>query len=160
MAKERSDPQKGYVGETYVMAKLMRDFNIASVKVPQQFFSFDLITSNNKRLEVKTGLLKKSERKHTKYPNAHYYSYSWQFKRSKKQHRKGSSDFVVCMGFKKKDFSDVPQCFIIPTKELHGFSEVIKISERSKRKVPPKYWKYNNKWDSIWKENHKPQEAV
>jgi len=108
-----------------------------------------LITNNNKRLEIKTGLLKKGERKHTKYPHAHYYSYGWQFRRSEKQHRKGSSDFVVCMGFQSKDYSDEPRCFIIPTKELHGFSEVIKISEKSRRKGTPRYWEYEDKWDSI-----------
>ena len=139
--------EKGYVGETYVIAKLMRDFNIASVKVPQDFFSYDLITNNNKRLEVKTGLLRKSERKHAKYPT--YYSQGWEFRRSKKQHRKGSSDFVVCMGFQSKDYSDEPRCFIIPTKELHVLSEVIKISAKSRRKGTPKYWKYEDKWDSI-----------
>lgn len=146
---ERNFTEKGYVGETYVIAKLMRDFNIASAKVPQDFFSYDLITNNNKRLEVKTGLLRKEERKHTKYPSAHYYSYCWEFTRSKKQHRKGSSDFVVCMGFQSKDYSDEPRCFIIPTKELHGVSEVIKITAKSRRKTPPKYWKYEDKWDSI-----------
>ena len=144
---ERNFMEKGYVGETYVIAKLMRDFNIASVKVPQDFFSYDLITNNNKRLEVKTGLLRKSERKHAKYPT--YYSQGWEFRRSKKQHRKGSSDFVVCMGFQSKDYSDEPRCFIIPTKELHVLSEVIKISAKSRRKGTPKYWKYEDKWDSI-----------
>ena len=147
---ERRLVEKGYVGETYVMAKLMRDFNIASVKLPQQFFSFDLITSNNKRLEVKTALLRKFERKHPNYPT--YYSDAWEFRRNPKQLREGSSDFVVCIGFQSKDFSDKPRCFIIPSRELRGRSEVIKISAKSKRKGKPKYWEYEDRWDSIAKE--------
>ena len=143
--------EKGYVGETYVIAKLMRDFNIASVKVPQDFFSYDLITNNNKRLEVKTGLLRKSDRKHVKYPT--YYSHGWEFRRRKKQHRKGSSDFVVCMGFQSKDYFNEPRCFIIPNNELQWLLEVIKISAKSRRKGTTKYWEYEDKWDSIveWK---------
>lgn len=132
------------------MARLMKDFNIASVKVPQQFFSFDLITSNNKRLEVKTALLRKFERKHANYPT--YYSDAWEFRRNPKQHREGSSDFVVCMGFQSNDYSDEPRCFIIPTNELRGLSEVIKISAKSKRKGKPKYWEYEDKWDLVAEE--------
>jgi hypothetical protein len=147
---ERNFMEKGYVGETYVMAKLMKDFNIASVKVPQKFFSFDLITSNNKRLEVKTALLRKFERKHANYPT--YYSDAWEFRRNPRQHCEGSSDFVVCIGFQSKDYSDKPRCFIIPTKELRGLSEVIEISAKSKRREKPKYWEYEDKWDLIAKE--------
>ena len=144
---ERSFGEKGYVGETYVMAKLMKDFNIASVKVPQKYFSYDLITSNDKRLEVKTGLMRKSERKHENYPT--YYSDTWEFRRSPKQHSEGSSDFVVCLGFQSKDFSDEPRCFIIPTKELRGLSAVIKISAKSNKKRKPKYWEHEDKWEYI-----------
>lgn len=147
---ERNFMEKGYVGETYVMAKLMRDFNIASVKVPQQFFSFDLITSNNKRLEVKTALLRQFERKFEKYPTS--YSDAWEFRRNPKQLREDSSNFVVCMGFQSKDFSDKPRCFIIPSKRLRGLSEVIKITANPKRKKKkPKYWEYEDKWDLIAK---------
>ena len=145
---ERDTVEKGYVGETYVMAKLMRDYNIASVKVPQQFYSYDLITSNNKRLEIKTALIRKSARKH---PKKTYYSECWEVRRSPKQHSEGSSDFVVGICFKFKDFSDEPRCFIIPTKELHGLSEVIKISAKPKTMRKPKYWDYENKWDLIAK---------
>lgn len=146
---ERNFMQKGYVGETYVMAKLMMDSNIASVKVPQQFFSFDLITSNNRRLEVKTALLRKFERKFEKYATS--YSDAWEFRRNPKQHREGSSDFVVCLGFQSKDFSDEPRCFIIPTKELRGLSEVIKITAKPKKRMKkkPRYWEYEDRWDLI-----------
>ena len=146
---ERNFMEKGYVGETYVIAKLMRDFNIASVKVPQQFFSFDLITSNSKRLEVKTALLRKFERKFEKYPTS--YSDAWEFRRNPKQKREGSSDFVVCMGFQSKDFSDKPRCFIIPSEALNEVSEVIKITANPKKRMkkPPKYWEYEDKWDLI-----------
>jgi hypothetical protein len=146
---KRSDLEKGYVGETYVMAKLMKDFNIASTKVPQEYFSFDLITNNNKRIEVKTALIRKFERKHEKYPT--YYYYGWEFRRNPKQHREGSSDFIICLGFKSSDYSDEPRCFIIPTKELRGLSEVIKISAKPKRKGKPKHWNYENRWDLIAK---------
>ena len=142
---ERRFVEKGYVGETYVMAKLMRDFNVASVKVPQQFFSFDLITSNNKRLEVKTALLRKFERKH---PKETYYSEGWEFRRNPKQLREDSSNFVVCVCFKSKDMSDKPLCFIIPSKELRGRSEVFKISANPKRRKK-KFWEYKDRWDLI-----------
>jgi len=56
------------------------------------------------------------------------------------------------MGFQSKDYSDEPRCFIIPTKELRGLSEVIKITAKSKRKGKPKYWKYEDKWDLILNE--------
>ena len=147
LANKRTDTEKGYVGETFVMAKLMRDFNIASVKLPQQFFSFDLITSNNKRLEVKTAMLRKFERKH---PKKTYYSEGWEFRRNPQQLREDSSNFVVCVCFRSKDFSDEPRCFIIPSKELRGLSEVIKISANPRRrKGKPKHWEYEDKWDSI-----------
>ena len=142
---ERSLVEKGYVGETYVMAKLMRDFNIASVKLPQQFFSFDLITSNNKRLEVKTALLTESMRKH---PKKTYYSDVWLFRRNPRQLREASSHFVVCICFQSKNFSDKPRCFIIPSDKLRGRSEVFKITANPKR-GEKKFWEYEDKWDSI-----------
>lgn len=146
---ERNFMQKGYVGETYVIAKLMQDFNIASVKVPQQFFSYDLITTNNKRIEVKTALLRKFERKFEKYPTS--YSDAWEFRRNPRQKHEDSSDFVVCMGFQSKDFSDKPRCFIIPSEKLRGLSEVIKITANPKKRMKkkPKHWEYEDKWDSI-----------
>lgn len=147
--------EKGYVGETYVIAKLMQDFNIASVKVPQRFFSYDLITSNNKRLEVKTALIRKFERKFEKYPTS--YSDAWEFRRNPKQIREGSSHFVVCLGFQSKDYSDKPRCFIVPSEALHGLSEVIKITANPKKRMKkkPRYWEYEDKCDLITKEgNH------
>ncbi len=140
MAKERSDTQKGYVGETYVMAKLMRDFNIASVKVPQQFFSFDLITSNNKRLEVKTAIARDFERKH---PKKTYYSEGWEFRRSPKQQLEDSSDYMVCVCFKSQDMSGEPKCFIIPSEKVRG-REVFKITVNPKRGIK-KFWEYEDK---------------
>ena len=136
--------EKGYVGETHVMAKLSQDFNIVSVKVPQQFFSYDLITSNNKRLEVKTAIIRKFERKHSKKI---YYSDGWEFRRNPKQTHEKSSDFVVCVCFKSKDMSDKPQCFIIPSGKLRG-REVFKITVNPKR-GKKKFWEYEDKWDSI-----------
>lgn len=143
---ERSPVEKGYVGETYVTAKLSRDFNIISVKLPQQFFSYDLITSNNKRLEIKTALVTKSVRKH---PKKTYYSDAWLFRRNPKQLHEESSDFVVCVCFQSKDFSDKPRCFIIPSTQLRGRSEVFKISPNPKRGKNHKFWEYEDKWDSI-----------
>jgi hypothetical protein len=126
----------------------MKDFNIASIKVPQQYFSYDLITNNNKRLEVKTALIRKFERK---FEKTTYYSDGWEFRRNPKQHNENSSDFVVCLGFKSSDYSDEPRCFIIPTKELRGLSEVIKITAKTNRKGTLKYWDYEDKWDRIAK---------
>jgi len=142
MAKERSKPQKGYVGETYVMAKLMRDFNIASVKVPQQFFSFDLITSNNKRLEIKTAIARDFERKH---PKKTYYSKAWEFGRSPKQQLEDSSDYLVCIGFQSQDMSGEPECFIIPSEQLRG-RKVVKITINPKRGLK-KLLAYKNRWE-------------
>ena len=142
---ERNDLEKGYVGETYVMAKLSRTLNIISAIVPQDFFSYDLITSNDKRIEVKTAILRKSERKH---PKKTYYSDGWEFRRSPKQRREESCDFVACVCFSSKDFSDNPRCFIIPWKELHGRS-VFKISANPQKRKKPKFWEYENKWNMI-----------
>jgi hypothetical protein len=144
---ERNDLEKGYVGATYVMALLSRVYNIKSAMVPEDFFSYDLITSNDKRIEVKTAILRKFERKH---PKKTYFSDGWEFRKSPKQQREESCDFVVCVGFSSKDFSDNPRCFIIPWKELHGRS-VFKISANPKRKGENKFWEYEDKWDSIVK---------
>jgi len=144
MCRERSDTEKGYVGETYVMAKLSRDFNIVSARVPQQFFSYDLITSNNKRLEVKTAIARDFERKH---PKKTYYSKGWEFRRPKKQLHRDSSQFVVCVCFKSKDMSDKPKCFVIPSEKLLG-RKVFKITVNPKRGIK-KFWEYEEKWDSI-----------
>ena len=143
---KRSFVEKGYVGETYAIAKLIRDFNIVSVRVPQQFFSYDLITSNNKRLEVKTAILRKFERKH---PKETYYSDGWEFRRGRRQLHAEASHFVVCVCFKSPDFSEEPRCFIIPSNMLREHSEVFKISANPKRKGEHKFWEYENKWESI-----------
>ena len=149
---ERNPVEKGYVGETYVMAKLMREFNIASTKVSQDFFSFDLITSNNHLLEVKTALPTKSGKTHKKYGT--YYSYGWEFHRNPRQCREDASHFVICLGFTSEDFSDEPRCFIIPTKELRGHSATIKITINSRRKKKHKFFAYENKWELIAKNSN------
>jgi hypothetical protein len=138
--------EKGYVGETYAIAKLIRDFNIVSVKIPQQFFSYDLITSNNKRLEVKTAILRRFERKH---PKETYYSDGWEFRRTRRQLHEDASHFVVCVCFKSEDFSEEPRCFIVPSEKLREHSEVFKISANPKRKGEHKFWNYEDKWDAI-----------
>jgi hypothetical protein len=148
---ERNLVEKGYVGETYVVAKLIRDFNIVSVKVPQKFFSYDLITSNNKRLEVKTAILRNFPRTHAKYGT--YNSYGWEFQRNPPQLRVDASDYVVCICFKSENFSEEPRCFIIPSSELREHSNVFKIlanPTRGKRK----FWEYENKWESIADYSH------
>jgi len=147
---ERSFVEKGYVGETYAIAKLIRDFNIVSVRVPQQFFSYDLITSNNKRLEVKTAILRRFERKH---PKKTYYSDGWEFRRNRRQLHEDASHFVVCICFKSDDFSEEPRYFVIPSEKLREHSEVFKISANPKRKGEYKFWEYEDKWDSIAKDN-------
>lgn len=146
---ERNLVEKGYVGETYVIAKLIRDFNIASVRVPQQFFSYDLITSNNKRLEVKTAVIIKSARKHEKYGT--YYSDTWEFRRNSRQLHENASNFVVCVCFKSEDFSEEPRCFIIPSDKLRGHSEVFKINANLKNDEKLKFWEYKDRWDLIVK---------
>jgi len=145
---ERSLVELGYVGELYVMAKLIRDFNIVSVKVPQQFFSYDLITNNNKRLEVKTATTIRSSRKH---PKKTYYSDKWEFRRNPRQLHEQACHFVVCVCFKSKDLSDEPRCFVIPVSELQGHSEVFMISANPKRKGEHKFWEYEDRWELIAK---------
>ena len=148
---ERSFVEKGYVGETYVIAKLIRDFNVVSVRVPQQFFSYDLITSNNKRLEVKTSMLQDFPRKwkNGRYETSH--SYGWQFRRNPRQMRERTSHFVICICFQSEDFSKEPRCFVIPTEALRSHSEVFKIFANP-TKGRRKFWEYENKWDLIAEE--------
>src|SRR4030042_771525 len=143
---QRRTVDKGNVGEAYVILKLIRDFNIVAVKVPQQFFSYDLITSSNKRLEVKTAILRNFPRTHAKYGT--YNSYGWEFQRNPPQLQEDASNYVVCVCYKSENFSEDPRCFIIPTSDLREHSIVFKIlanPARGKRK----FWEYENKWESI-----------
>ena len=143
---QRRTVDKGNVGEAYVILKLIRDFNIVAVKVPQQFFSYDLITSSNKRLEVKTAILRNFPRTHAKYGT--YNSYGWEFQRNPPQLQEDASNYVVCVCYKSENFSEDPRCFIIPTSDLREHSSVFKIlanPTRGKRK----FWEYENKWESI-----------
>lgn len=156
MGSETSKVDLGYIGETYVIAYLIRRHNIASVKVTQQFFPYDLITNNHKRLEVKTARL---TLKHRRYPNKTYRWFVWQFTRQPKQIRRvDSSDFVVCVAFKSQDLTKVPRCFIIPSDKLINPKtrkplKVWSIKEKPKTKggIPrkSKYWEYEDKWDLI-----------
>lgn len=146
--RERSTVDKGYVGETYAIMKLIRDFNIVAVKVPQQFFSYDLITNSNKRLEVKTAIRRNFPRTHAKYGT--YDSYGWEFQRNLPQLRVNASDYVVCVCFKSENFSEEPRCFIIPTSDLREHSNVFKILANPTR-GKHKFWEYENKWESIVK---------
>ena len=143
---QRRTVDKGNVGEAYVILKLIRDFNIVAVKVPQQFFSYDLITSSNKRLEVKTAILRNFPRTHAKYGT--YNSYGWEFQRNPPQLQEDASNYVVGVCKKTENFSEDPRCFIIPTSDLREHSSVFKIlanPTRGKRK----FWEYENKWESI-----------
>jgi hypothetical protein len=147
---KRSKPEKGNVGEIYVMFKLLRDFNIKSVKVPQEFFSYDLITSNNKRLEVKTATYRDNPRlwKDGRYETGH--SYGWEWRKTTKQHEHPhTSDFVVCLGYQSEDFSGEPLCFIVPTEKFWERSNVLRITATSKGKH--KWWEYKDRWDLITK---------
>jgi len=127
---KRTTTEKGYVGEAYTMAKLIRDFNIVSVKVPQEYFHYDLITSNNKRLEIKTALLTKTKKVYKGKPS---YSYGWHWRRTPREQQQFSSDlFMVYIGFplgeEKADFRKEPRCFIIPSEKLRGRSETVRIT--------------------------------
>ena len=146
---KRNTQAKGNVGEIYVMLKLIRDFNINSVKVPQAFFSYDLITSNNKRLEVKSGKYRDNPRpwKDGRYETGH--SYGWQWRRTTKQHEHPhTSDFVVCLGFQSEDFSGEPLCFIIPTEKFYERSNVLRITANPS-KGKHKWWEFKDRWDYI-----------
>lgn len=152
---KRSPTEKGYVGETYTMAKLSRDFNIVSVKVPQEYFHYDLITSNNKRLEVKTASLTRSTKTYKGKPS---YSYGWQWRRTPPQRDEFSSNlFIVCIGFpsdkQQADFSGEPRCFIIPSEKLRGRSENFKItanpSVRRRTGKTELALAFENKWELI-----------
>lgn len=155
MVKERSKTDLGYVGETYVMAKLMRDYNIASVKVPQQFFPYDLMTNNGKKLEVKTGRPMLKMRRHKLASGYKTYKWSaWEFRRNPKQIQKGLSDFVVCVCYESEDITKEPRCFIIPSGKL--------INEKTQKprevwsiliapKGKSKFREWENRWDIIIK---------
>jgi len=154
LVKARSTKDLGYIGETYVMAKLMRDYNIASVKVPQEFFPYDLITNNGKKLEVKTARPTTKNRKHKLVGRTKTYEWpAWEFRRNPKQMPKGSSDFVVCVSYESKDMAEEPRCFIIPSSELMNKKtqnprEVWAILIAPKR-GKPKFWEWENRWDQI-----------
>ena len=157
---KRNTQAKGNVGEIYVMFKLIRDFNINSVKVPQAFFSYDLITSNNKRLEIKSGKIrdnprlrkederyKTGPRKGEQYATGH--SYGWEWRRTTKQHEQPhTSDFVVCLGYPSEDFSGEPRCFIIPSGQFWERSSVLRITANPTKGVH-KWWEFEDKWDDI-----------
>ena len=146
---KRNTQAKGNVGEIYVMFKLIRDFNINSVKVPQAFFSYDLITSNNKRLEIKTGIYRDNPRpwKDGRYKTGH--SYGWQWRKTTKQHEHPhTSDFVVCLGYPSEDFSGEPLCFIIPSEKFWERSSVLRITANPS-KGPHTWWEFKDRWDYI-----------
>lgn len=142
----------GLVGETYLIAKLLRDFNIVSVKVPQQFFAYDLITNNGKKVEVKTARPSWNEKKRKEKI---YKWLVWKFRRPPKQQHKGSSDLVVCIGFESEDMSKEPRVFIIPSAELINEKtckprEVWMIMIEPKGKT--KFLDRENRWDLIVKD--------
>jgi len=143
----------GLVGETYLIAKLLRDFNVVSAKVPQQFFAYDLITNNGKKLEVKTGRPMWKERRRNLASGRKTYKWPvWEFRRNPKQQPKGSSDLVVCLGFKSEDVSEEPRVFIIPSRELTNKKtgkprEVWAIMIKPKGEA--KFLEWENRWELI-----------
>jgi hypothetical protein len=116
--------------------------------VPQAFFPYDLITSNNRRVEVKVARVRTNKRKCGDNISC---SDGWEFGRNGKQQEDTSCDFVVCLGFLSKDLSDEPRAFVIPCKILHGRA-VFKISANPKRKKHPRFWEYENQWELIVKD--------
>lgn len=148
MAK-RSKTDIGILGETYVIAKLLRDFNIVSAKVPPQFFPYDLITNNGKKLEVKTARPSWNKKKRK---DKTYKWLVWKFRRNPKQQHEGSSDLVVCVGFESEDMSKEPRVFIVPSKELINEKtgkprELWMIMIEPKGKT--KFLDWENRWDKI-----------
>ena len=161
LVSERSTADLGYIGETYVIAKLICDYNIVSVKVPQQFFSYDLITNNNKRLEVKTA---RPISKEKRYKKKTYKWLVWQFTRQPRQIRPESlSNFVVCVAFESQELSETPLCFIIPSDKLVNPKtrkplQVWSIKKKPKTRESSKYWEYKNRWDLITNKDNKKAE--
>lgn len=152
--EKRTKTDLGLVGEKTVIYKLLRDFNIVSVKVPQQFFAYDLITNNGKKLEVKTARPSWHKRRYTSVDGRKKINkwLVWEFRRSEKQLEEGSSNIIVCIGFESEDMSKDPHVFIIPSKELINEKtgkprQVWTISIEPKRKS--KFSKYENQWDYI-----------
>lgn len=143
-AKKRC-AQTGYIGETYVIAKLIHDFSIFSVKLPGQYFAYDLITSNNKRLEVKTAVKRHAKEKRKGRSPFHD---KWTFRRNRAQMGNEKSQFVICVCYENKNFSDTPTCFIIPTETLQGKSETFHLTADPK-KPNPMYHEYREKWELI-----------
>ncbi|TET20336.1 hypothetical protein E3J74_03560 [Candidatus Bathyarchaeota archaeon] len=147
--EKRTKSSLGIVGETYLIARLLRDFDIVSAKVPQQFFAYDLITNNGKKLEVKTARPswneKKRKEKIYRWP-------VWKFRRTPKQLPEGTSEIVVCLGFESEDMTKDPHCFIIPSEKLTNEKtgkprELWMVMIKPKGKT--KFWEWENRWDLI-----------
>lgn len=147
--EKRTKTSLGLVGETYLIAKLLRNFNIVSVKVPQQFFAYDLITNNGKKVEVKTARPSWNEKKRKEKI---YKWRVWKFRRTPRQLHEGTSDIMACLGFKSEDMSTEPRCFIIPSEKLTNEKtgkprELWMIMIEPKGKT--KFLEWENRWDLI-----------
>lgn len=142
----------GEIGERYVMYHLSR-LGITSIKLPPEF-DFDIYTSTDIRIEVKTSvvrsILDKSIKNGKEYTyeverfGFHNYSKSIVDKRIIQDRRDRDCDFfvLVCMD---EDFKII-KSYVIPKKEI-GTRRHITIFNDFDR---PRIWdKFLEKWDQI-----------
>lgn len=151
--EKRTKSNLGIVGEARLVAKLISDFNIVSAKVPQRFFAYDLITHNDKKLEVKTARPMWKKRTRNLVSGRKTYEWPvWEFRRNPKQLHEESSNVVVCIGFESEDMSKEPRWFIIPSAELKN-KKIGKPREVWSISIDPKtksqFWEWENRWDKI-----------
>lgn len=142
----------GEIGERYVMYHLAR-LGITSIKLPREF-DFDIYTSTNIRIEVKTSVLRSRLMKYKKngkdysYEKMcfgfHNYSSSLVNKKIIQTKRDRKCDFfiLVCMDENLK----IIKTYIIPKKDFGDTKYVTIFNDSDKQR---KWDKFLEKWDQI-----------
>ena len=142
------DKQKiGYIGEMHVLYKLSM-MNISAMKLHNSF-DFDIYTNNNRRIEVKTSVLR--YKKHNSKTNRKDYkslTQTWEFHnytRDKNRNyinRNRKCDFFifVCLNEEQKPI----KTYIVP-KDVIGEKMRISIPQSNKTM----YSNFLEKWESI-----------
>ena len=148
-----TDQDTGRIGEYYVLYKLAT-LNIHAIKVSDHF-SFDLLTKDGKRIEVKTATLQLRKRKYKDRVNTwwdwgfvnrklSYHSYSNGAARYKYSKLDRKCDYFVCVCLDKTR-ENIERCYIIPKKIVGNKSGiVVGISDKKH-----KYDKYLERWDLL-----------
>jgi len=147
--------QIGWIGQTYVMFKLAEE-GLFSLDLPPEM-DFDLITSLNEKIEIKTSTIHiekrnyilKNKNKNVKKTNPctrEYWAFGNNGTFNKKRDRKCDFFIFVCLDRKYK----VKKTFIVP-KKIIGERRIISIPKEFKQKSYNAFSlkEYENKWDLI-----------